>query len=135
MPDRIPSLVLLVGFWIPAATVGWAAAGFAHRNPTRVRAPVMYALVTTFVLAWTAVWFFFQLHRMPPYIPGASFDPTYAPPEAVAWLAIVTSVLVLPGSAIACVLAFRSRWRSLRRASEASRMPARRPPRSRAPTR
>ena len=117
IPDRLPSLVLLAGFWIPAAAAGWAAAGFAHRSPTRVRAPWMYALLTTFVLGSSAVWFFFQVHRMPPYIPGASADPTYAPPGAVAWLAAVASVLVLPGSAIACALAFRSRGRSLRRAS------------------
>ena len=117
MPDRLPSLVLLVGFWIPAATVGWAAAGFAHRSPTRVRAPLMYALLTAFVLGWSALWFLFQLNRMPPYIPGASDDPTFAPPKAVAGLAVVTAALVLPGSAMACLLAFRSRRRSLSRAS------------------
>jgi len=43
---------------------------------------------------------------MPPYIPGASIDPTFAPPRAVAGLAIVAGALVLPGSAIACALAF-----------------------------
>jgi hypothetical protein len=119
IPERLPSLVLLVGFWIPAATVGWAAAGFAHRSTTRIRAPLMYALLMTFVLACSAAWFLFQLHRMPPYIPGATVDPTYAPPKAVAWLAVVATALVLPGSALACVLAFRLRGRSLRRASAA----------------
>jgi hypothetical protein len=75
----------------------------------------MYAGLTTFVLVWSAAWFLFQLGRMPPYVPGASRDPTYAPPEAVAGLAVVAAALVLPGSAIACVLAFRIRARSLRR--------------------
>lgn len=105
MPDRLPSLVLLVGFWIPPAVVGWTAAKAAHRST--------YAVLAIFVLAWSAAWFLFQLDRMPPYIPGSSHDPTYAPPEAVAGLGLVASALVLPGSAIACALAFRSRRRAL----------------------
>jgi hypothetical protein len=115
MPDRLPSLVLLVGFWIPPAVVGWTAAKFVHRSIPRRRAILMYAVLTTFVLAWSAAWFLFQLDRMPPYIPGSSRDPTYAPPEAVAGLLLVASALVLPGSAIACALAFRSRRRALTR--------------------
>jgi hypothetical protein len=115
MPDRLPSLVLLVGFYIPPAVVGWTAAKFAHRSIPRRRAALMFAVLTTFVLAWSAAWFLFQLDRMPPYIPGSSRDPTYAPPKAVAGLALVASGLVLPGSAIACALAFRSRRRALTR--------------------
>ena len=115
MPDRLPSLVLLVGFWIPPAVVGRAAADLVHRSTTRVRPALMYAGLTTFVLGWAAVWFLINLSAMPPYIPGASHDPTYAPPEAVAGLVVVATALVLPGSAIACSLAFRSRGRSLRR--------------------
>jgi len=115
MPDRLPSLVLLVAFWIPPAIAGRAAATFAHRTTTRVRPALLYAGLAAFVLAWSAVWFLTNLSAMPPYIPGASHDPTYAPPEAVAGLAVVTTVLVLPGSAIACVWAFRSRKRSFRR--------------------
>ena len=109
MPDRLPSLVLLVGFWIPPALVGRAAAGFVHRKVTRVRPAEVYAGLTTFAVLWSLAWFLFQIHRMPPYIPGATLDPTYAPPEAVRGLAIVATALVLPGSAIACVLAFRGR--------------------------
>jgi len=115
MPDRLPSLVLLVGFWVPAALAGRAAAGFAHRSAARVRPARLRAALTAFVLASTAAWFFINLYAMPPYIPGASDDPTYAPPEAVAALAVVASALVLPVSAIACWLAFRSRARSLER--------------------
>lgn len=115
MPDRLLSLGLLVGFWVPPAAVGRAAAEFAHQRTTRIRPALMSAGLTALVLGWSAAWFLFQLHRMPPYIPGASHDPTYAPPEAVAGLAVVATALVLPGSAIACVLAFRSRARSLRR--------------------
>ena len=115
MPDRLPSLVLLVGFWIPPAVVGRAAADLVHRSTTRVRPALMYAGLTTFVLAWAAAWFLFQLDRIPPYVPGATRDPTYAPPEAVAGLAVVAAALVLPVSAIACVLAFLRRARSLRR--------------------
>jgi hypothetical protein len=118
MPDRLPSLVLLVGFWIPPAVAGWTAARFAHRSTHRRRAGPAYALLATFVVAWSAAWFLFQLNRMPPYIPGSSHDPTYAPPEAVAGLAVVASALVLPGSAIACALAFRRRGRALRRISD-----------------
>ena len=108
IPDRLPSLVLLVGFWVPPAAIGWAAAEFFHRSVVRVRAALPYALLTTFILGWSAAWFLFQLNRMPPYIPGATTDPTFAPPKAVAGLAVVASALVLPGSALACVLAFRS---------------------------
>src|SRR5688572_12507300 len=119
MPDRLPSLVLLVGFWIPPAVVGRAAADFVHRSTTRVRPALIYSALALFVVGWSAVWFLFNLGRMPPYVPGATQDPTYAPPEAVAGLALVASALVLPGSAIACALAFRSRGRSLRRTSAA----------------
>jgi hypothetical protein len=70
---------------------------------------VTYAVLTIFVLGYATAWFFFNLGRMPPYIPGATADPRFAPPRAVTGLAVVTSALVLPGSAIACVLAFRRR--------------------------
>jgi hypothetical protein len=116
MPDRLPSLVLLVGFWIPPAVVGWTAAKVAFRMP-RSSTGLTYAALVTFVLAWSLAWFLFQLDRMPPYIPGSSRDPTYAPPEAVAGLALVASALVLPGSTIACAWAFRSRRRALARTS------------------
>ena len=115
MPDRLPSLVLLVGFWIPPAVAGRAAADLVHRSTTRIRPALLYTALAIFVLGWSLAWFLFHLSRMPPYIPGATQDPTYAPPEAVAGLAVVASALVLPGSLIACVLAFRSRARSLRR--------------------
>jgi hypothetical protein len=112
MPDRLPSLVLLVAFWIPPAVVGRAAAEFAHRRTTRVRPALMFAGLATFVLAWSAAWFLVNLSAMPPYVPGASPDPTYRPPEAIAGLAVVSTALVLPVSAITCWLAFRSRGRS-----------------------
>ena len=91
------------------------AAGSLQRSPERDRATVTYAVLTTFVLGYAAAWFLFNLGRMPPYIPGASTDPTFAPPKAVAGLAVVTSALVLPGSALACALAFRLRRRMLGR--------------------
>ena len=119
MPDRLPSLVLLVGFWIPPAVVGWTGAKVAHGSIPRGRAALTHAVLAIFVLAWSAVWFLFQLDRMPPYIPGSSHDPTYAPPEAVAGLGLVASALVFPGSAIACALAFRSRRRALKRTFDA----------------
>ena len=114
IPDRLPSLIVLVGFWIPPAVVGWVAAGSILRNSRRARVRVIYAVLAIFVLGYAAAWFLFNLGRMPPYIPGASTDPTFAPPRAVAGLAVVASALVLPGSVLACVLAFRSR-RALRR--------------------
>ena len=117
MPDRLPSLFLLVGCWIPPVVVGRVAADLVHRNITRARPALIYAALATFVLAWSAIWFFVNLRAMPPYIPGATHDPTFAPPEAVAGLAVVASALVLPVSAIACVLAFRYRGRWLSRTS------------------
>jgi biotin transporter BioY len=113
IPDRLPSLIVLVGFWIPPAVAGWVAA--ALQSTKRARARVIYAVLAIFVLGYAAAWFLFNLGRMPPYIPGASIDPTVAPPRAVAWLAVVAGALVLPGSALACVLAFRICRRALRR--------------------
>ena len=120
IPDRLPSLVLLVGFWIPPAVVGIAAADLVHRSSARLRSALIYAGLAIFALGWSAAWFLFQLDRIPPYVPGATMDPTYAPPEAVAGLAVVASALVLPGSAIACMLAFRIRAWWLRRTSAES---------------
>ena len=117
IPDRLPSLVLLVGFWIPPAAFGWVVAEFLLRSAVRIRAALFYALLSFCVLGWSAAWFLFQLNRMPPYIPGSTEDPTFAPPKAVAGLAIVAGAMVLPGSAVACLLAFRLRGRMLRRSS------------------
>ena len=113
MPDRLPSLIVLVGFWIPPAVAGWVAAGSLQRSIKRDRATLTYAVLATFVLAYAVAWFLFNLGRMPPYIPGATTDPTFAPPRAVAGLAVVAAALVLPGSALACALAFRRRQRML----------------------
>ena len=117
MPDRLPSLIVLVGFWVPPAVAGWVAAGSAQRRAKRDRAVVTYAVLPSVVLVYAAAWFLFNLGAMPPYIPGSSRDPTFAPPRAVAWLAVVAIGLVLPGSALACALAFRRRRRMLRRTS------------------
>lgn len=113
MPDRLPSLIVLVGFWIPPAVAGWVVAGFLQQSTKRT----LYTVLATFVLGYAAAWFLFNLGRMPPYIPGASTDPAFAPPRAVAGLAVVASALVLPGSALACWLAFRRRARMPRRTS------------------
>ena len=106
IPDRLPSLVVLVGFWIPPAVAGCVAA-WSLRNTERARTTLTYAVLAIFVLGYAAAWFLFNLGRMPPYIPGSTTDPTFAPPEAVKGLAVFTSALVLPGSAVACVLAYR----------------------------
>ena len=116
IPDRLPSLIVLVGFWIPPAVAGWMAAGSLLRSSRRA---VIYAMLAIFVLGYAAAWFFFNLGRMPPYIPGATTDPTFAPPRAVKGLAVVACALVLPGSALACVLAFRGRAWVLRRIARA----------------
>ena len=104
IPDRLPSLIVLVGFWIPPAVAGLIAAE-ALRRYTRYRV-VTYLLLAIFVIGYAALWFFFNVRRMPPYIPGALLDPTVATPEAVRNLAVFTSALVLPGSALVCALAF-----------------------------
>ena len=111
IPDRLPSLIVLVGFWVPPAVAGWVTGEFVQRNTRRPRTAVIFAVLATFVLVYAASWFLFNLGRMPPYIPGASTDPKFAPPEAVAGLAVVASALVLPGSALACALAYRLRKR------------------------
>ena len=119
MPDRLPSLVLLIGFWIHPAVVGLAAADLFHRSTKRVRPALIYIVLAIFSLTWSMAWFLFQLNRIPPYVPGATMDPTYAPPEAISGLAVVASALVLPGSLLACLLAFRIRARMLRSTSTA----------------
>ena len=120
MPDRLPSLIVLVGFWIPPAVAGWVAAGALQRSTTHQRATAIYAALALFVVGYAAAWFLINVGRMPPYIPGAVMNPTIATPRAVAWLAVVTCALVLPGSALACALAFRRRARMLGRASTSS---------------
>jgi len=107
MPDRLPSLIVLAGFWIPPAVAGWMAAGSLRRR-ARSRRPAVLVLAAI-VVAYAVAWFFFNLRRMPPYIPGATMDPSFASPEAAAALAVVAGALVLPGSALACTLAFRRR--------------------------
>ena len=107
LPDRLPSLIVLVAFWIPPAMAGWVAAELLSRSTKRYRVPVTLTILVIFVLAYAGAWFLFNLGRMPPYIPGATTDPTFASPEAVTALALFTSALVLPGSAFVCALAFR----------------------------
>ena len=69
------------------------------------------------MLACAAAWFFYNLGRMPPYIVGATMDPTVATPGAAANLALFSGAVILPGSAIACALAFRRRLRMFGRTS------------------
>lgn len=106
MPDRLPSLVLLVGCWVPPALAGWAAAKSAQRGRPRT-------VLSVFVVVWSAIWFVVNWNAMPPYIPGATLDPRGASLEAVKGLAVFTSAVVLPLSAIACALAFRIRRKAL----------------------
>ena len=120
IPDRLPSLIVLVGAWIPPAVAGWVAAGFLRRTTERARKNVIYVVLAIFLLVYASAWFFFNLGRMPPYIPGATRDPTFAPPRAVWGLAVVAGAIILPISALACIVAFRSRRRMLRRMSDAS---------------
>lgn len=117
IPDRLPSLVLLLGFWVPAAVAGRVAAEIVHRRASRARPPVVFAGLAVFVLASSAAWFFINVNAVPPYIPGATMDPTSAPPEVVMGLIAVTSALVVPGSALACWLAYRHGMQSLGRAA------------------
>lgn len=114
MPDRLLSLMVLVGAWVPPAVAGWAAAEFARRRTTTISPALLYLVLATVVVAWAAAWFLFNLGRMPPYIPGSSKAPTYAPPEAVRGLLIFTGAVVLPAGAIACALAYRRRKGTLR---------------------
>ena len=106
IPDRLPSLLVLVGFWIPPAVAGVVAAGLILRSTKRNRNTLTFVVLAVFVVGYALLWFLFNIGRMPPYIPGSTMDPTFAPPEAVRGLAVVTGVLVLPGSALACALAF-----------------------------
>jgi hypothetical protein len=59
LPDRLPSLIVLVGFWIPPAVAGWVAAEFLQRSSKRVSASLIFIVLAAFVLAYATVWFFF----------------------------------------------------------------------------
>src|SRR5262245_45970002 len=107
MPDRLPSLVVLVAFWVPPALAGGAAASKLRRNNRQDRANPPYLALSTVVLGYALAWFFLHVGRMPPYVPGATIDPTYAAPEAVRWLATFTGLVILPGSALAAALTYR----------------------------
>jgi len=124
MPDRLPSLIVLAGFWIPPAVAGWVAAESLRRIIKRDSVALTYSVSAIFVLVYAAAWFFFNVNRMPPYIPGATMDPTVATPEAVTGLAIFTSAVVLPGSALAFALAFRRRKSAARHATLAAHPPS-----------
>jgi hypothetical protein len=104
MPDRLPSLLILIGFWIPPAVAGWVAAGSVRYRSGSTKIP---AILTVFVLGYAVLWFLSNLFRMPPYIPGAAPDPTPPTLRTAGWLAAVTALLVLPGSALACAVGFR----------------------------
>jgi hypothetical protein len=114
MPDRLPSLIVLAGFWVPPAAAGWVAAGTLKQRRRRDTIVAIYGALGVFVLFYALLWFLFNLSRMPPYVPGASADPAVATPQAVNALLVVAGALVLPGSALACAVAFRRRARELR---------------------
>lgn len=113
MPDRLPSLIVLAGFWVPPTVAGWVAGGSLPKGGTADRGRLNLAFAA-FGVAYAAAWFLYNLGRMPPYIPGATMDPTIASPRAVRWLAAVTIGLILPLSILACAHAFRRRSRMLR---------------------
>jgi hypothetical protein len=56
LPDRLPSLIVLVGFWIPPAVAGGVAAEYLQRSETRYRATVIFAVLAIFVLGYVAAW-------------------------------------------------------------------------------
>ena len=111
MPDRLPSLIALVGFWVPPALAGWAAARSVQRKSRRDRSAATAVMLAAFVLTYAVAWFLFNHAAIPPYIPGATMDPRFVPPGGTRWLALFTGAIVLPGSALACRLA----WRTARR--------------------
>jgi len=67
IPDRLPSLIVLVAFWIPPALAGCLAAECLGRSTRRYHATTTFAVLAIFVLGYAAAWFFFNLGRMPPY--------------------------------------------------------------------
>ncbi|HKP29006.1 MAG TPA: hypothetical protein VJU15_06370 [Gemmatimonadales bacterium] len=111
MPDRLPSLVLLVAFWVPPALAGWAAAPSLLRRTRTSRPKITRAALGAFILSYSLAWFLLNLRAIPPYIPGATMDPTFVPPGGPGWLGLITGALVFPGSVLACVLALRARGR------------------------
>lgn len=114
IPERLPSLIYLVGFWIPPAAIGFVAAQILQRSINLARNSLIYVLMGMMVVGYAALWFWFNVNRMPPYVPGAMIDPTVATPEAFRWLAIFAGVVILPGSALACLLAFKLHRRIFR---------------------
>jgi hypothetical protein len=122
IPERLPSLVVLAGFWIPPAIAGYVAAK-NPRKQLRTNATTYVAMVL-FAAVYSTAWFYWNVKRMPPYIPGATMDPTFAAPEAVRALAIFTSALILPGSLVAFYLTYRLRGPSAENSLSSSRSAA-----------
>src|SRR6185369_10428061 len=96
MPDRLGSLIILVGAWVPPAAIGWAAAEIVRKRPAPPRPVALYGVLAVLVVGWAAAWFWFSRSAIPPYIPGATRDPSYAPPEVVRGLRVFTGAVILP---------------------------------------
>jgi hypothetical protein len=116
MTSRILTLLLLFGFWLPPGVLGWWAAGRAPAKGgravlTRFGLPVL-------VLAWVVAWFFLNAAFMPPYVSRGPHDPQDAPAMLAMAFAYSAVLIVLPGSALACWLAYRKRRRMLTRSPQ-----------------
>ena len=114
MPDRLLSLVILVGFWVPPALFGWMVASTYQRSNERARKSMKTTVLPAIVVLYAVAWFLLNLIAMPPYIPGATMDPVFPPSQrAIVGLAVFTALVVLPGSGLACYTLFRSRMRTV----------------------
>ncbi len=112
LPERLPSPILLLGFWIPPALGGWALAAGIQRRSHQPRIWQRLLLLTLIAAACAGLWFLVNVGRMPPYIPGALPDPSVATPRAIGWLALMTAAIILPGSLIAGLATFRIRMQT-----------------------
>jgi len=124
MPDRLPSLVLLVGFWLDPSRDSWFCGGRSRssnhhacssgadlRPADDFRRGLRCGLVSFSARPDSAV-----RTRRHKWIQRTHHS------QAVAGLAVVSSALVLPGSVLACMLVSHSRGQWLRRTS-AARVP------------
>jgi hypothetical protein len=102
-------LALLLLFWVPPATIGRLAA--LHLTQRLPRVLLVRVLLPLLVLGWAASWFLLLVASLPPYESRGPGDPQDAPAMLVMSLLVIASMIVLPGSAIACWVSFQRQAR------------------------
>ncbi len=85
-------MLLLLTFWLPPLLIGY---WFVYRSH------VVVSLVVAMI--WALVWGIASIFSLPTYVPHGPGDPRDAPAYVMIGLMIISVVIVVPGSALACL--------------------------------